>query len=399
MLRDAITLSTQRDTPEGYRETQATIATVGVLHYFGHEIAGAITQIPDNFDPNKRYGVFRGQDTVFHPQTLASVRLKPLTISHPPDPVDVGSFRKDSVGTSGENEFVDSGNTALGINLLWTDPRAIMLLKSGVKGLSAGYTLQLESEKGSFQGCDYDFAARGPMLLNHIALTSVPRNAEGTHVLDEQGGPMPANATKKDEPKKTSGAITDIDMTALISSISEKIMPKIEEMLGSEDFQNKLAERFAGMLAGSMDSDNGNGEDAGVVLEDAPVNVTPVDNSDAAMIDSKRKAMDKLQPIVDARVAKRVHVEKLAAVLSPKLETAGKKDKEILQAILKDSLDEDAEKVSVDYMLGAADRLAKSRQTNTDRLANLTDVNSDELGAPTPGNIVSLIKTLRKGVK
>ena len=128
----------------------------------------------------------------------------------------------------------------LGASLLISDKNAVKRVKEGVRQVSLGYDVNLKKEGGSYNGEQYDLTFDGAMIVNHLALVPEGRCGEGARILDK----------KQNEVKM----IKDIDMDSLISSLAEKVMPKIEALIDSDEFKDRLADVVGHIVTKSMDA-------------------------------------------------------------------------------------------------------------------------------------------------
>lgn len=295
-ISDNITLpvtSTRELTPEGYLKATAAITKVGVQMYSARDFG---------VDSDELVGVFRPPETVFHPETIASIKLKPITLLHPEQDVDSTNASRLSVGTVGENvEPIDSER--LGASIQITDEAIVKsILGREMEELSLGYDTFVISKQGSLNGQDYLYMMDGPMLNNHLAIVPEGRCGDSVKILDtgesimkkkyavkalrDAGVPEDSlkmfMAGKDDETEvdmKEYNALLmkgkDIDMAQLIPGIISEIKPAIEEMVGSEEFKATLAKEIAaGMVGGGTTEVDAEGEEANASEEDAEV-VTP----------------------------------------------------------------------------------------------------------------------------
>lgn len=82
-------------TPEGYLVChEAALGRTGVMRYRAEEVADEVMEGSDA----EFALVYRDEDAVFSPETLASFEGKPLTIDHPEEDVDPDSWRDLAVG-------------------------------------------------------------------------------------------------------------------------------------------------------------------------------------------------------------------------------------------------------------------------------------------------------------
>ena len=231
LLFDAsVELQSRERTPEGYLRATAVLTKVGVMDYFSSELG-----IPG---PSRQVGVMRPHDVVFHETTMASASMKPITLGHPRDSVNVKNHKRHSVGYLGETAFaLDSEKLA--ISILLTDERAIKQVEGGKDDVSVGYEFAgLVDGAGEYNGKQFQHAFDGHMIINHMAIA--PRNRAGrggkeVRILDTDKDKLPTledfRAALKEElkaafpePKEGEKAptVSDEQMQALTTSLEKK---------------------------------------------------------------------------------------------------------------------------------------------------------------------------------
>ena len=168
---DAASVTTRQTTPEGFLRGQCVVTRTGVLDYDSSELGleGAA----------RRVRVRQTEDSVFHPETSASVQNAPVTIGHPDDGVKPATFRQLSVGSVGTPKRI--GDDRLGADILFGDATAISLVHDvGVDQLSVGKEFRLRPS--AEEGVDYETV--GPIHTNHIAVVERGRAGPDVRVLD-----------------------------------------------------------------------------------------------------------------------------------------------------------------------------------------------------------------------
>lgn len=143
-------------TAEGFVQDTAVLTRTGVFEY--RQPNGSIRR------------EYRPPEEVFHADSLASYKGKPITIGHP----GLVTSKNAKLHTCGAclGEGRADGNDVLG-DLMIYDTSAI---DAGAKELSNGYTLDLDETPGEINGERYDAVQRN-IRVNHIAL--VPRGRAG----------------------------------------------------------------------------------------------------------------------------------------------------------------------------------------------------------------------------
>lgn len=288
--------STRTLTPEGYLKATAAVTMVGVQEYSAREFG---------IDSDEMIGVFRPPETVFHPETIESLKLKAIVFIHPEQDVDSTNHTRLAVGTVGETvEPIDLER--LGASIQINDAEIVrMVLEREVEELSLGYDTFVVSEEGMFNGKKYHYRIDGPMINNHLAIVPEGRCGDTVKILDKGEGTVNKKQLikllrdngvsegdialfmkdAKDSDKGNMEEYTrllvgkDIDMTALIPAITEKIMPKIEELVAGEGFINTLASQIANQMSGQA-------QDPGMVEEEESLDQDPEEMT-PEMMDAK----------------------------------------------------------------------------------------------------------------
>ena len=295
--------STRELTPEGYLKATAAITKVGVQMYPARDFG---------VDSDELVGVLRPAETVFHPETISSIQLKPITLHHPQDDVDSKNFNRLSIGTVGETvEALDSEHLGAAIQIM-DDDVVKKILAREIDELSLGYDVFVIEQAGEFNGTPYRFKMDGPMINNHLAVVPEGRCGDSVKILDKGESTMwkklqaikalrdagvpehliktfmvdKADDAEVDVKAYTKLAMSakDIDMTQLIPGIIAELKPAIEEMVKSEEFKATLAKEIAaGMVGAPADPA---AAAAGGDAEEEPMTTEQID---AAIIDGANK--------------------------------------------------------------------------------------------------------------
>lgn len=150
------------------------ISKVGVFPYLGSEIGAP--------EPDKVYMVYRPEEELSNPETLASFNLLPFIDDHEFLGVDGTPAEKKGVqGTTGENATFDypylKNNLRVYSNFLQNQ------IVQGKKELSPSYRCDYEFTSGVFGGQKYDAIQRN-LRGNHLALVDKGRTGPDVAVLD-----------------------------------------------------------------------------------------------------------------------------------------------------------------------------------------------------------------------
>lgn len=173
---------TREITPEGYLLCRdVRLARTGILIYGD----GEVPVKPDN---TGLIQVYRGDDVLFAPTTIASTEGKPVVDDHPEDWVTPKNWQKLSKG-SGHNVHQGEGEDAeyLMADLLIMDESAIEAVQKGKVEISLGYDAeytQISPGKG----------VQSNIVVNHIALVDKGRCGSRCSIGDSF---MPTKVKKK----------------------------------------------------------------------------------------------------------------------------------------------------------------------------------------------------------
>lgn len=166
---DAARFSKTRITNDGYLETDAIVTRTGVFAY-------------RNADNSIRREL-RHPDDVFKQDSLDSMKMIPITDGHPEQKlVNAQSAKQLQVGYIGESIKVDG--KFIKAPLVITDESAINKVKNGKNQLSLGYTADVITEGGTYNGQRYD-SRQTNIKYNHLATCALARaGAEASIKLD-----------------------------------------------------------------------------------------------------------------------------------------------------------------------------------------------------------------------
>jgi uncharacterized protein len=166
------------ETPEGFLVCLAVpIARTGEMEYDESEIPGL------DADNSGKIHVWRDEEEVFRPQTLASFEGKPITIRHPEGWVGPENWSELAKGTMQNiRRGTEDQKDSILADLLITDKMAIELVKQGLREVSCGYD------------CDYDQDDEEPgkaiqknIIGNHLALVDQGRAGPEYAITDHKG--------------------------------------------------------------------------------------------------------------------------------------------------------------------------------------------------------------------
>lgn len=143
-------------TPEGYLKVKARAARTGIQTYVKN---------------NKVVRVLRTQDEVFNPESLASLKNKPITVGHPKEFVNINNIKTYSMGFTTEylQQVKDGDDIFIETELMVQDLNTIDKIETGqLTEISAGYQARYEANLNTNDNT-YDEVQKN-IVYNHIAL-------------------------------------------------------------------------------------------------------------------------------------------------------------------------------------------------------------------------------------
>lgn len=396
--------STRKITSEGYLTGIAAITKVGVQLYSMRELG---------FDSDEEVGVYRPPETVFHPDTIESLKLKPITRAHPEENVIAVNHSRLSVGSLGEQvEPLD--DVHLGSNFQMTDPPIIDgIMKEEIGELSLGYDCIIVSESGTYNGDDYKFRWEGPMMGNHLAVLEKGdgRCGDTVKILDDNGGKevmikkiaikflqdagVPPErvvlfmADAKDDADVNMDELAkimkpiqaaDVDLTAVIPALAKQLEPTMQKMLKDPKFVGLIATAIAEGISASP------AEGPAEPLPDADPEADPLDpDLEDAKDPEKEKETD--SKIKDAANKRAILIVDATPFMPEGAKINDMSDREILEAAMKTLKIEDCKGKSDDHLRGqlaviVSDRTkaGKSFDTKTLTVDTINDVTKPVTG-------------------
>ena len=215
------------------------------MHYYGTRLSENISRLPEELGlpgfgaPGERasgsfsakngrqpregppgmISVYRPEEEVFSPETIASFEAMPVTNDHPPDGVDISNIRalqKGHVhivrrGTGEESDLLLA-------DLIITDPVLIDLILDGKREISCGYTYELCEENGQY----IQRKIRG----NHVAVVDAGRAGARVSIRDKK--PKEPERRTKTMKKSLSKILARMAKDGDIETVAEIIEEMIE---------------------------------------------------------------------------------------------------------------------------------------------------------------------------
>ena len=223
-----------RREPEGYLLClNVPVARTGTQEYLPEELGLTGNEQLSVSAENKLIPVFRPEEEVFSPETVASFEGMPVTNDHPPEGVDVSNIRALQKGHA-HNVRRGSGEESdlLLADLIITDPALITaILEEGKREISCGYTYELCRENGQY----IQRKIRG----NHVAVVDAGRAGSRVSIKDRK----PVIERRKNVMKKSlSKVLARMAKDGDIETVAEII----EEMIEPQETENETAPAVGG---------------------------------------------------------------------------------------------------------------------------------------------------------
>uniref|UniRef100_A0A6H1ZNA6 DUF2213 domain-containing protein n=1 Tax=viral metagenome TaxID=1070528 RepID=A0A6H1ZNA6_9ZZZZ len=212
-------------TPEGYLLAEGYAGRAGVLAY-------------KRADGGVRYELIP-PDELFRPDSLATLGRKPVTLQHPlrdgkPVQVDASNVGEFGVGDVDGELFEDAGGFVR-VKVAVRRKDAVDAIESGIaRGLSQGYTCDLDETPGTWEGQAYDAIQRN-RRYNHLALCGMGRaGADARLRIDDQevtidGPEWPINEERKMDKPTASVEISGVRHDGLDPALAQAIGGVISE--------------------------------------------------------------------------------------------------------------------------------------------------------------------------
>lgn len=216
-------------TPEGFLSGRACVTNIGIFPY--------------RLDDGTIQYELRHPDDVFNGDSMASLRLKPITNGHPPELLTPENVKKYQVGNLGDNP-INGDNIHLTIDAVVQDGVAIDAINAGKRELSAGYTCDVVDESGTWLGVPYTKRQKN-IRYNHVAIVDRTRAGEASRIKLDSGDGEMVN-------------IVDLNRTAGAVDNKEDTMPDMKTVkLDGVDYQAE-AQVIAALTTAKTNLDSAN---------------------------------------------------------------------------------------------------------------------------------------------
>jgi len=397
--------STREITKEGYLKGIAAVTKVGIQYYQARDFG---------IDSNEMVAVFRPPETVFHPETMESIKQIPITMTHPNEDVNSVNHNRLSVGSTGEQSGpID--DERMGVNFVINDKPIVDGIISGEIGeLSLGYDSFIISVEGSYNGESYGYQFEGPMINNHLAVLEKGdgRCGESVKILDNGDNMKKKDALKllkdagcpasilalymkdaKDEDPADMKAFVDclrpvkiedegLETAAILPQLAKLLVPSMEKMMKTPAFQKQLAAEAAALMLG------GEGEGAEEIPPvDAEIppgeskEIPPVESEDVKS--EKEKEMD--SKVKDAAAKRVALISLVTPFLAKDAKVNDMSDRDLLEGALVAVGFDDCKDLADDQLRGRLDAITHDRVKAADSLKAISDGSSTdglEISAP-----------------
>lgn len=158
-------------TPEGFIRGRACVTNIGVFPYRLED--GSIEY------------ELRHPEDVFDSESMASLKLKPVTNNHPKEKVTADNIQLFQVGNLGDNP-INGDNIHLTIDMIVQNSKAIDDVMRGKRELSCGYTADIVDESGVWLGMPYTKRQKN-IRYNHVAIVDAARAGEAARIKLDSG--------------------------------------------------------------------------------------------------------------------------------------------------------------------------------------------------------------------
>lgn len=218
-------------TPEGYLAGEAIATRTGVFEYVNAD--GTIRK------------ELRHPDDILENESLATLKLKPVTDNHPSVLVNADNAGVYQVGTTGETVRVDGGNIA--VSFVVTDKATVEKIKAKKKReLSLGYTLDLVEEAGVFNGDSYTHRQTN-VRYNHLAIVEKARAGRLARI-NMDGVAVQLHHNDKEDDSMTEKEMQTVNLDGLTYRADAEVAKAFEKALKGEKQARLDSEALKGQV-------------------------------------------------------------------------------------------------------------------------------------------------------
>lgn len=215
-------------TDEGYVRAEAVVTRTGVFLY----------QNPDGSIRRE----LRHPDDVFRADSLATLKLVPITDGHPPEKlVDAKTVGERGIGQTGENVRVDGRHVLTTLVINRAD--GVSSLERGRRELSLGYRADVIEESGMYNGERYD-SRQTNIRYNHLALVDRGRAGATARVnLDADDAFQVDGDTQPIQQERTDMADVKLE-TVVLDGLTYQAAPEVARALQKANARLDEADDF-----------------------------------------------------------------------------------------------------------------------------------------------------------
>ncbi len=310
--------------PEGYLLClNVPVARTGMQEYLPEEL-GLISNSEFRIHNSElslaggMVSVFRPEDEVFSPETMASFEGMPVTNDHPPEGVDISNIRALQKGHA-HNVRRGSGEESdlLLADLIITDPDLIKaILEDGKREISCGYTYALCEENGRY----IQRQIRG----NHVAVVDAGRAGHRVSIKDQRPCNHRTDKLKGETIMKKS--LSKVLARMAKDGDVETVAELIEEMIEPETAEGEASTIEAAEVA----------EEPAAVVENAETVIAVDENGVAGILER----LDRIIALLEPSAADEAPVDEVTETIEKAIETAAAESGDPVTAEITEAMEE-----------------------------------------------------------
>ena len=332
---DTAAMSGTRTTADGFMVSEAFAVRTGIQLYAGSEVGLVDRDI---------VRVYRPEDKVRRPESLATFSHAPITLGHPAEPITKDNWANLAKGEVSTEATWDGNKIKL--PLIFKDKDAIAAIEGGTRELSAGYTCDLDLTAGVTEdGSEYDAIQRN-IKINHLAI--VPRGRAGSKCRIGDDASKWGATPRPPESNKAKDTVMEM-LTVVLGDQATQVAaadaPKIEKWKADQ----------AKLLA-----DAGTASVAAIASKDEEIGKLKAAN---AKLTADAMTPEKLSKIVADRVALEASVMAIDADIETKNVSDADLRKAAVVAVHGDEMVADASDAEINGMFKALAKTAATKDT------------------------------------
>jgi hypothetical protein len=319
--------------------------------------------------------VYRPPETVFSKQTLKSFTSLDVTNDHPPELVDSENWKKYAVGHTGED--VTRDGEFVRVPLILRDQATIDAVKTGKRGLSFGYTCDVEPTPGRTKdGEEYD-AVQTNMVGNHLAVVPLGRAGSECRIQDQRDPSLKGPTNMPGENTTTLRTVLVDGIPVQATDASAQVIDTLQRRL--QDSNSKILQEAESHARATQAKDS----EITSIKADLAKKDGELGTKDAEIATLKAQVSDAAK--IDALVAERTDVLSRAKGLGlSDADLKGKTNQEVIKLSVSKRLgDQAVQGKSEDYVRCAFDFLSAQQgqggsQRNSGHSFTPTDIFADQ---------------------